>query len=79
MPEMTDAPAQAVECQCPQCGRLHRDSGFGAPPQYQRLMAFYQVETIEALIGAMEGHIKKLQAKLPAIREPMALQRVREG
>ena len=68
-----------TECQCPQCGRLHKSLGFGAPPQFARLMQFYGVESVDRLIAEMEGHIASLQEKLPALREPLVQQRVREG
>lgn len=75
MPEVTET----VECRCPQCGRLHKSLGFGAPPAFAQLMKFYAVSTIAELIAAQEHHIAKLQSRLPEPREPIAIRRIREG
>ena len=55
---------------------LTRASAATIPESWRELMRFYQVETPEALVAAMERHIGKLQEKRSA--EP-AFTRVREG
>ena len=60
---MTD-PTEPPECQCPQCGRLHRALGFGAPPAFAQLMKFYGVSTVAELVAAQDRHIAKMQERL---------------
>jgi len=57
------------DCQCPKCGRLHRDLGFGKPPEsisnpHADLMRFYGVSTVDALIEAQDKSIGRLQESL---------------
>ena len=71
-------------CQCPLCGRLHRSHVFGKPPPSiannsiaGRLMQFYSVNKIDALLDAMERHIARLQEANPP-REYFGTRKVRE-
>lgn len=43
-----------------------------------RLMRFYDVTTLEALVLAQDQHIERLQAKLPPLRDEQP-RPVREG
>lgn len=47
--------------------------------EIDRMMQFYEVDTLEGLLEAQTYHIEKLQAKLPAFRINTPLSRVREG
>lgn len=57
-------------------GVLVPQSAPAIPEAWQPLMKFYQAETVEALVAAMEGHIEKLQVRRNG---ESAFTRVREG
>lgn len=48
------------------------------PEEITKAMAFYNVDTLEALVLAQAHHIEKLQAKLPPSSERIRTH-VREG
>lgn len=53
--------------------------GGAAAGRHAQLMSFYAVTSLDDLIGAMEGHIKRLQDKSPQTVLPSMAPRVREG
>ena len=47
--------------------------------EIKRLLSFYSVDTLEALVEAQASHIERLQEKLPPTPPYPRPQRLREG